>query len=99
MECNDKYLESLRNTHFHYIVYVNYRYRYFFVFGQILHGIGAAPLITLGTALLDESVSRIKAPLFIGIMQVRMHDLHFFQFTTTDSTKINRPGHSIRNLG
>ena len=46
-------------------------YKYFFVFGQILHGIGAAPLITLGTTLLDESVGRVTAPLYIGIYQVR----------------------------
>ena len=44
--------------------------KYFFIFGQILHGIGAAPLISLGTALLDESVSRVAAPLYIGIFQV-----------------------------
>ena len=40
------------------------------MFGQILHGIGAAPLIALGTTLLDESVSRVSAPLYIGIFQV-----------------------------
>ena len=45
-------------------------YKYFFILGQILHGIGAAPLITLGTTFLDESVSRVSAPLYIGIMQV-----------------------------
>ena len=47
-------------------------YKYFFIFGQILHGIGAAPLITLGTTLLDESVGRVTAPLYIGIYQVRL---------------------------
>ena len=46
-------------------------YKYFFIFGQILHGIGAAPLITLGVSLLDESVGRVTAPLYIGIYQVR----------------------------
>ena len=44
-------------------------YKYFFVFGQILHGVGAAPLITLGTTFLDESVPRLSAPMFIGIFQ------------------------------
>ena len=44
--------------------------KYLFMFGQILHGIGAAPLIALGTTLLDESVSRVSAPLYIGIFQV-----------------------------
>ena len=46
-------------------------YKYFFIFGQVLHGIGAAPLITLGTTLLDESVGRISSPLYIGIFQVK----------------------------
>ena len=45
--------------------------KYLFIFGQILHGIGAAPLIALGTTLLDESVSRVSAPLYIGIFQVQ----------------------------
>ena len=44
-------------------------YKYVFVFGQILHGIGAAPLITLGTTLLDESVAKNSAPMYIGIFQ------------------------------
>ena len=44
-------------------------YKYFFVFGQILHGIGAAPLITLGTTFLDESVPKLSAPMYIGIFQ------------------------------
>ena len=46
-------------------------YKYFFIFGQVLHGIGAAPLITLGTTLLDESVGRISSPLYIGIFKVK----------------------------
>ena len=46
--------------------------KYLFIFGQILHGIGAAPLIALGTTLLDESVSRVSAPLYIGIFQVNL---------------------------
>ena len=48
-------------------------YKYFFIFGQILHGIGAAPLITLGTTFLDENVNRVSAPLYIGIFQVLFH--------------------------
>ena len=46
------------------------KYRYFFLAGQFLHGIGAAPLITLGTTLLDESVSKRNSPMYIGIFQV-----------------------------
>ena len=44
-------------------------YRYYFVLGQIMHGVGAAPLITLGTTLLDESVSKKNSPMYIGIFQ------------------------------
>ena len=43
--------------------------KWFFYFGQFLHGVGAAPLITLGTTVLDESVDRLSAPLYIGIFQ------------------------------
>ena len=46
------------------------RYRWFFNLGQFLNGIGAAPLITLGTTLLDESVSKKNSPMYIGIFQV-----------------------------
>jgi len=45
------------------------RYRWFFNLGQFLNGIGAAPLITLGTTLLDESVSKKNSPMYIGIFQ------------------------------
>jgi len=44
-------------------------YRFVFVFGQLLHGFGAAPLITLGTTFLDESVSPRSAPLYIAVFQ------------------------------
>ena len=45
------------------------RYRWFFNLGQFLNGIGAAPLITLGTTLLDESVSKTSAPVYIGMFE------------------------------
>ncbi|XP_059079706.1 solute carrier organic anion transporter family member 4A1-like [Tigriopus californicus] len=44
-------------------------FKYFFLLGQFLHGVGAAPLITLGTTLLDDSVSKKSSPLYIGIFQ------------------------------
>ena len=44
-------------------------YRFVFVFGQLLHGVGAAPLITLGTTFLDESVSKRSSPLYIAVFQ------------------------------
>ena len=45
-------------------------FKWFFFFGQFFHGVGAAPLITLGTTVIDESVDRHAAPLYIGIFQV-----------------------------
>jgi len=44
-------------------------YRFVFVLGQLLHGMGAAPLITLGTTFLDESVSKRSSPLYIAVFQ------------------------------
>jgi len=44
-------------------------YRYLFMLGQFLHGAGAAPLITIGTTFLDESVKKKVSPLYIGIYQ------------------------------
>ena len=44
-------------------------YRFVFVLGQLLHGVGAAPLITLGTTFLDESVSVKSSPLYIAVFQ------------------------------
>jgi len=44
-------------------------YRYLFILGQILHGFGAAPLITLGTTFLDDSVSVRSSSVYIGIFQ------------------------------
>ncbi|XP_071745457.1 solute carrier organic anion transporter family member 4A1-like [Lepeophtheirus salmonis] len=35
---------------------------------QLLHGIGSAALITLGTTLLDGSVKKSSVPLYIGIL-------------------------------
>ena len=44
-------------------------FRLVFVLGQLLHGFGAAPLITLGTTFLDESVSLRSSPLYIAVFQ------------------------------
>ena len=44
-------------------------YKWFFYLGQFLNGIGAAPLITLATTLLDDCVPKLSAPLYIGIFQ------------------------------
>ncbi|XP_071854720.1 solute carrier organic anion transporter family member 4A1-like isoform X2 [Apostichopus japonicus] len=45
--------------------------RYFGVFllAQCLHGLGAAPLYTLGQAYIDESVKTKKVALYLGIFQ------------------------------
>ncbi|XP_068118988.1 solute carrier organic anion transporter family member 4A1 [Hyperolius riggenbachi] len=42
-------------------------YRYVFMLGQFLHGIGATPLYTLGVTYLDENVKSNYSPVYIGI--------------------------------
>ncbi|XP_060792869.1 solute carrier organic anion transporter family member 4A1 [Neoarius graeffei] len=42
-------------------------YRYIFMLGQFLHGVGATPLYTLGVTYLDENVKSNYAPVYIGI--------------------------------
>lgn len=41
-------------------------YRFVFMLGQFLHGIGATPLYTLGVTYLDENVSSNYGPVYIG---------------------------------
>ena len=45
-------------------------YRLVFILGQLLQGVGCAPLTALGTTVLDESVSKRSSPLYIAIFQV-----------------------------
>ncbi|OUC48787.1 sodium-independent organic anion transporter [Trichinella nativa] len=40
---------------------------YILLLGQVMHGIGAAPLYTLGVAYLDENVSQKMSPVYLGI--------------------------------
>ncbi|XP_061841521.2 solute carrier organic anion transporter family member 4A1 [Nerophis lumbriciformis] len=42
-------------------------YRYVFMLGQFLHGMGATPLYTLGVTYLDENVKSNYGPVYIGI--------------------------------
>ncbi|XP_034028011.1 solute carrier organic anion transporter family member 4A1 [Thalassophryne amazonica] len=42
-------------------------YRFVFMLGQFLHGVGATPLYTLGVTYLDENVMSNYAPVYIGI--------------------------------
>ncbi|KAG7251432.1 hypothetical protein CRUP_008891 [Coryphaenoides rupestris] len=42
-------------------------YRFVFMLGQFLHGVGATPLYTLGVTFLDENVKSSEAPVYIGI--------------------------------
>ncbi|XP_066527532.1 solute carrier organic anion transporter family member 4A1 [Hoplias malabaricus] len=42
-------------------------YRFVFMLGQFLHGVGATPLYTLGVTYLDENVKSSYAPVYIGI--------------------------------
>ncbi|KAM3723468.1 Solute carrier organic anion transporter family member 4A1 [Dirofilaria immitis] len=41
-----------------------------FLFGQTLHGIGATPLFSIGTAYLDENVSQKASPVYLAIHSV-----------------------------
>lgn len=41
-------------------------YRFVFMLGQLLHGMGATPLYTLGVTYLDENVGSNYAPVYIG---------------------------------
>lgn len=41
-------------------------YRFVFMLGQFLHGVGATPLYTLGVTYLDENVKSNYAPVYIG---------------------------------
>ncbi|XP_007653972.1 solute carrier organic anion transporter family member 4A1 isoform X1 [Ornithorhynchus anatinus] len=42
-------------------------YRFIFMLGQFLHGIGATPLYTLGVTYLDENVKTSYSPVYIAI--------------------------------
>uniref|UniRef100_H3B9X4 Solute carrier organic anion transporter family member 4A1 n=1 Tax=Latimeria chalumnae TaxID=7897 RepID=H3B9X4_LATCH len=44
-------------------------YRYVFMVGQFLHGIGATPLYTLGVTYLDENVKSNYSPVYIVVAQ------------------------------
>lgn len=41
-------------------------YRLIFMLGQLLHGVGATPLYTLGVTYLDENVKSNYSPIYIG---------------------------------
>ncbi|NXP19485.1 SO4C1 protein, partial [Scytalopus superciliaris] len=53
--CNASSKSSLQN------------YLYVFMLGQLLLGVGGTPLFTLGTAFIDDSVSKHKSSIYIGI--------------------------------
>ncbi|XP_071437309.1 solute carrier organic anion transporter family member 4C1 isoform X2 [Pithys albifrons albifrons] len=40
---------------------------YIFILGQLLLGVGGTPLFTVGTAFIDDSVSKHKSSIYIGI--------------------------------
>ena len=44
-------------------------FRYVFIAAQLLHGAGAAAILTLGPTLLDETLDKTRAPLYIGIFE------------------------------
>lgn len=48
-------------------------YRFVFMLGQFLHGIGATPLYTLGVTYLDENVSSNYGPVYIGEFNLQLY--------------------------
>ncbi|XP_059836733.1 solute carrier organic anion transporter family member 4A1 [Hypanus sabinus] len=81
--------------------YSDFRYsnfRFLFMFGQFLHGIGATPLYTLGVTYLDENVMSNHAPVYIGIFYTAaiigpaagyLLGGFFLQMYTEVNTKVN----------
>lgn len=39
---------------------------YLFILAQLLHGVGAAPLFTLGVTYIDENVSKKMSSIYLG---------------------------------
>ncbi|XP_069740213.1 solute carrier organic anion transporter family member 4A1 [Narcine bancroftii] len=73
-------------------------YRFLFMLGQFLHGIGATPLYTLGVTYLDENVMSNHAPVYIGIFYTAaiigpaagyLLGGFFLQLYTEVNTKVN----------
>ncbi|XP_067856884.1 solute carrier organic anion transporter family member 4A1 [Heptranchias perlo] len=73
-------------------------YRFLFMLGQFLHGIGATPLYTLGVTYLDENVKSNYSPVYIGIFYTAaiigpaagyLLGGFFLQIYTEINTKIN----------
>lgn len=64
-----------------------------FLLGQTLHGIGATPLFSIGTAYLDENVSQKASPVYLGKAFSDTYFLNFYLFIVIFeiSTKILFP--------
>lgn len=45
----------------------NVCFRGFFILGQLLHGIGASPILTLGITYIDENVKQIHSSVYNGM--------------------------------
>lgn len=60
--CSDNNTESCQNSSGSGLS----SYRFVFMLGQFLHGVGATPLYTLGVTYLDENVKSNYAPVYIG---------------------------------
>ena len=42
------------------------KYKYMFICGQLLHGMGASPLYTLGVSYLDDNLLPATTSLYVG---------------------------------
>jgi len=50
---------------------------YILLFGQVLMGLGTTPLYTLGIAYLEDSVSKNKAPIYLGKFSILLLNNNF----------------------
>ncbi|XP_062897306.1 solute carrier organic anion transporter family member 4A1 [Mobula hypostoma] len=89
---------SSRSTQCHEGTSSYSNFRFLFMFGQFLHGIGATPLYTLGVTYLDENVMSNHAPVYIGIFYTAaiigpaagyLLGGFFLQMYTEINTKVN----------
>ncbi|CAG9536730.1 unnamed protein product [Cercopithifilaria johnstoni] len=65
----DKLVSDCSKQHSSSASYLN-PYFLMFLLGQTLHGIGATPLFSIGTAYLDENVSQKASPVYLAIHSV-----------------------------
>ena len=66
-------------------------YLYVFMLGNALHGVGATPIFTLGTAYIDENTKAERTSWYLG--QFRLASLHQYRHRETDDDDDNDDKH------